>query len=560
MLLRRISLLLIVMFALAGGARAQDVGLPNGVAAGDVDQTSVILWARSVTPGTVTFAVATDADFGNLVTTRMAEVTDPLLPVKVEVSDLLPQTRYYYRATDAAGASASGTFVTPAAVGTRAGLRFGVSGDWRGDLAPYPSIANADERELAFFIAHGDTIYADYPSPAVPAAQATTLEEYRLKHDEVYSEQRGMNTLGDLRTSTAIFAMIDDHEVVNDFAGGASPRTDARFRATDVAYINDTARFEAGLQAFHEYNPLREEFYGATDDPRTAEERRLYRYRAFGSDAALFLLDTRSFRDEPLSAPMSIAPEDVLEYETASFDPTRTLLGAAQLADLQADLLAAQAAGITWKFIAVPEPMQNFGVVGASDRFEGYAAERTALLSFIDEHNITNVVFIAADIHGTVVNDIFYRAAPGGDDVPLASFEITTGSVAFDAPFGPTVVELGRQLGVVTEQQAGLFQVLPLTARDNLVRGFVDAQLVGQGYDPTGLQNGILNAELIDGSYFVTQTFGWTEFEIDAETQALTVTTYGIPGYTAEDMATDAEALLAETPEIFSQFSVQPND
>jgi len=62
-------------------------------------------------------------------------------------------------------------------------------------------------------------------------------------------------------------------------------------------------------------------------------------------------------------------------------------------------LLAAQADNVVWKFIAIPEPIQNLGILIASDRYEGYAAERSELLRFIDENNIKNVVFISADIH-----------------------------------------------------------------------------------------------------------------------------------------------------------------
>jgi hypothetical protein len=52
------------------------------------------------------------------------------------------------------------------------------------------------------------------------------------------------------------------------------------------------------------------------------------------------------------------------------------MLGNPQLERLEADLLAAQDDGIVWKFVMVPEPIQNLGPVGAADRFEGYAAER----------------------------------------------------------------------------------------------------------------------------------------------------------------------------------------
>ncbi len=543
---------------LTGTVTAQVTTLPNGVAAGDVDQTSVMLWTRSANVGQVTFEVATDSAFSQMVATLTAEVSEPLLPVKVEVTGLTAGTQYNYRATDPTGVTSSGTFRTPAELGAQTGLRFGVSGDWRGDLAPFPSIANADERDLDFFVLHGDTIYADYPSPAVTAGQATTLTEFRLKHDEVYSAHFGVNTLADLRAATAVYVMIDDHEVTNDFAGGAPPRSNRRFTGETANLINDATLFENGLQAFQEYNPSRDEVYGDTGDPRTAGERRLYRYRTFGRDAALFLVDARSFRDAELPETTELTPEAVASFEQAAFDPTRTMLGAAQLADLQADLLAAQAAGVTWKFVMVPEPIQNIGVVNASDRFEGYAAERTALLRFIVENGISNVVFVAADIHSTFVNDLFYREAPGGVEIPVASFEITTGAVGFDAPLGPTAINIAAQNDLITPQLRALFNTLPLRARDTLLTGFVNQQLAEQGYNPVGLAGGVLDADLRQGSYLVAQTFGWTEFEIEAVTQALTVTTYGIPGYTREAMQANSAALIAQTPSIYSQFVVQP--
>jgi phosphodiesterase/alkaline phosphatase D-like protein len=98
-------------------------------------------------------------------------VTDPTVPVKVDVGPLVADTRYFYRVTDAAGATAEGTFRTPAAEGFH-GLRFGVSGDWRGELRPYPSVANAAGENLDFFVALGDTVYADVPSIDFPGPQA----------------------------------------------------------------------------------------------------------------------------------------------------------------------------------------------------------------------------------------------------------------------------------------------------------------------------------------------------------------------------------------------------
>jgi len=75
--------------------------------------------------------------------------------------------------------------------------------------------------------------------------------------------------------------------------------------------------------------------------------------------------------------------------------------------------------------------------------------ERTELLQFINENNIENVVFVAADIHGNkVANNLTYQEVPFSPQISTAKLlEVTTGSVALDAPFGPTVIDLATDLG-----------------------------------------------------------------------------------------------------------------
>ncbi|HEY9664524.1 MAG TPA: phytase, partial [Allocoleopsis sp.] len=427
------------------------------VASGDVTQTSSVLWAKSNFTGKVRFEFSIFPNFDYIFGYTSRTITNPLQPVKAEFTGLKPGQTYYYRAIDAAGTLATGEFKTAAAAGTYAGFKLGVTGDWRGELAPYPAIANAVDRHLDLFVLQGDTIYADYPSPALEKPQAKTLDEYRLKHTEVYGQRFGNNFWGDLRATTPILATIDDHEVTNDFQGGedlteATPAAQELFGATS-GLVNDSPLYEAGLQAFQEYNPIRDEYYGNTGDDRTAGERKLYRYNTYGQDAATFVLDNRSFRDTALPDVTDLSdPTQIATFLARSFDidpltgqPTdrRTMLGNQQLQDLKQDLLEADQQGITWKFVMVPEPIQNLGLLAAGDRFEGYAAERTEILKFIDDNDIDNVVFVAADIHGTVVNNLTYQLAPGQEQIATNAFEISTGSVAFDAPLGPTIADLG---------------------------------------------------------------------------------------------------------------------
>ena len=593
------SLASMVLFASSGFATDRShyipSSFPNGVASGDTTSTSTVLWTRSLTTGKVRFEISRTRLFLRPIQSHKVKVADPTVPVKVEIKGLTPGTTYYYRVTNKSRHSIIGKFRTAAS--SRKGsihhdkhgkfsylwqrkfrpLRFGISGDWRGELAPYPAVKNVHTRNLDFFVTLGDTIYADFPSPAVSQEQAETLEEFRLKHDEVYTQRLGFNAWARVRQSTSIFTMIDDHEVTNDFAGGAPPSTDPRFSGPGD-FINETELYRNGLQAFHEFNPIQKLTYNTPESPLTDGKPVLYRNQSYGKSAAIFLLDARSFRDTELEAVANpFDSTQVGAFIAQSFDidpltgqslPARSMLSTPQLDFLKEDLIKAEEKGITWKFVMVPEPVQNLGVIGAPDRFEGYARERTELLKFIEDNQINNVVFVAADIHGTLVNNLTYQLGPGQPQIETSMFEITTGSVAFDAPFGPSVLDIAAATTVapgvtlldsflsglgLPNRQA--FEALPLAQRDLALQGLIDEQIIPLGYDPIGLQDSMVHATLLEGGYTAVHTFGWTEFEIRPISKKLVITTYGIDPYTEDEIDT---SILDRDPQVISKFEVLP--
>lgn len=555
---------------------------PNGISSGDTTQNSTVLWARTTRAGAVHFTVKDAAN--QVVVERTVAVTDPKAPAKLAVTNLLAGQSYSYQVADF-NAKLIGSFKTPAAAGVTV-LSFGVTGDWRGELAPYPAVKNVNGKSLNFFVKLGDTIYADYPSPAVPVAQAKTLAEYRLKHNEVYSRHLGRNSFARFQDNVSIFSTIDDHEVINDFSGGALASTDPRFGET-TGLINETGLYKNGLQAFIEYNAIADKRYGNDGDVLTDGRPDLYRAQRYGSTAAFYMLDARSFRDEELPGVIDIFnPIQIGGFIANSFDigksTTRTMLGKKQLERLKADLLAAQQDNILWKFVAVPEPIQNLGVFGASDRFEGYASERSELLQFIDDNSIKNVVFIAADIHGTIINDLTYQrrsdvlqailatgnplAAP---QIKTSAFEISTGSVAFDAPFGDSIIELLGQIpngdkllaqlfAAVGVADVAQFNQLPMAIKNAAFQELINTQLNALGYTPIGLQdNSRITARVTKGSNVALFSYGWSRVDI-LKNQELKITTYGISPYTAKDMADHGDEILSRTPVILSQIVVKP--
>lgn len=530
------------------------------VASGDVTQTSAVLWAHSATVGNVTFDYSPDLTFATGTVSVIAAVTDTTLPVKVAIGGLTPATRYYYRAVTPVD-TVAGTFLTPAAGSALAGLHFGVSGDQRGELAPFPSLKNVPERAVDFFLQFGDNIYADVSSPDVPAAQARTLAEYRAKHNEIYSPRYGLNTFADLRASTSVLSVIDDHEVTDNFAGAALRTSDTRFSADTGTYISDTETFANGLQAFREYMPINDLTYGATGDATTANRSKLYRYNVYGRDAATFLLDARTFRSDHLTPVTN--PNDagqVGAFLVGAFNPTRTMLGAPQLADLKQNLLDAQAASVVWKFIFCPEPVENFGPFGGEDHYEGYAAERTALLKFIDDNHISNVVFVTADFHGTVVNRLSYQLGAFQAQIQTNSIEIITGPVAYDKPFGPTIIDLATAVGLLSPAQNAFYNSLPNgPTKEGFLLAVLNATITPFGYNSVPLfANPLPNVQLLSGTYPATNTYGWTEFTIDQATQQLDVKTWGILPYSKAQLDADPATVTARTPAVQNEFVLTP--
>jgi 3-phytase/alkaline phosphatase D len=535
-------------------AHAQE-SLPR-VGVGDViDGNAVVLVRPAAGTGSVTVEVARDAGFAKVILSQTLDITDALVPGKVFLSGLETNRRYHVRVTDGklqrtatffAGAAAIGANVAPA------GLRFGVTGDWRGDVGIYNAILNADERELDFFVKLGDTVYADVASPAVPAPQATTLAEFRAKHVENYQPTHGIDPWGELAASTQTFSMIDDHEVTNDFDGGAfSPST---------GWFNQGSLYVNGLQAFVEHNPMFPTTWPALGDPRVDGRPALYRSFQWGRDAAVFMVDARSFRDAslpPVSNPFD--PTEVGAFIQASFNPTRTMLGAPQLGKLLQDLAAAEAAGVTWKFLMTSMPMQNFGPLAAEDRWEGYAAERAFLLQQIAALGIKNVVFVTADFHGTIVNDITVpNPLNPTQQLFTGAFEIITGSVAYSAPAGPTFAQLGLATGAITPAQFAFYQSLPNAGKDAFIASVLDGVVGGYGYSPTGIQDPSINATFTVGGPVSVHHYGWTEFDIDAETKGLTLTTYGVDWYTPQEAAADPQGIIARPITVRQQIVVTP--
>jgi hypothetical protein len=231
------------------------------------------------------------------------------------------------------------------------------------------------------------------------------------------------------------YSIFDNHETGLSKADKNAPSYNEGGAKAGETFVNQTEGFKARLQAYREYQPVREETVSGTGDPRADGTGKFYRSVSWGANVQLIIVDDRSYRDR------RIAKSD--DPATLKYD--RTMLGAAQMQWLQGELLAAKQRGVTWKVIVVSSPMQQLGKasqVGADlDSGKswpgGYLCERNKLLAFIDTNALDNVVFLTTDNHYTVINNLLYNPVPDDPQSPLKrvrnAFEILTGPIGAGA-------------------------------------------------------------------------------------------------------------------------------
>ena len=416
----RIAMLLVLIELVAASALPCPafgaVTYTSGVASGDVTETGVILWTRVDQGAQLAAQVALDAGFQQLIqSVPVVAGPETDFTVKTDVGGLQPATRYFYRFVQGAqdteampAVSATGTFHTAPLPDRPADVRFAYSGDSEAGFQPFTLLDAVRQENPDFFAYLGDTIYADTDSAAGNVTQlppAETLPVYRAK----YQENRQDAFLQALLAATPTYAIWDDHEVLNDFAGEAV----------------DPTLLDHGLQAFLEYMPIR---------PDAADPGQLFRRFRWGRAVDLFILDERQYRSAERfcvrDGHLVLIPivQDPRCFLTELAARERTMLGARQQAWLTRELRTSEA---TFKVIVNAVPMSALYVL-PYDRWESYVAEREALLQFM-RANLRNVIVLTTDLHGTLI----LEASPFLSNDPVAK-EVIVGPIASSGALAKT--------------------------------------------------------------------------------------------------------------------------
>ena len=413
-----------------------------GVASGDMTVDSAVLWTRTPGPATVMPELSLTPTFEapqRLPATTTSAGSD--FTVKVLATGLKPGTRYFFRFTSGSDVSPTGSFKTAYTPDQDAVVTMAFTGDADWKWKPYPLLAALAKEPLDYFLFLGDLIY-ETTDPAGKTA-VEDLDGYRFKYRENREPRANsvsqMVPMRDLYAAFGQYSVFDNHETGMSKADKNAPPYNEGGAQVQGQFVNRTEGFKARIQAYKEYQPVRDDMLTGTGDPRTDQTGKFFRAIAWGANVELIVLDDRSYRD--IRLPNSDDP--------AASSCTRTMLGPVQWQWFEQALLAAHQRHVVWKVVVISSPIQELGrasqlggdLEGTKSWAGAYNCERNKLLKFIDEHAIDNVVFLTTDNHYTVINNLKYNTVPDDPQSPQKAarnaFEILTGPLGAGAGTPP---------------------------------------------------------------------------------------------------------------------------
>lgn len=399
-----------------------------GVASGDPDSSSVILWTRlapeplaphaGMGPQAVAvrWEVANDEGFTQRVASGTTQATPQLgHTVHVEVKGLQPDRWYWYRFQAGDAKSPAGrTRTMPLETELPDQLKFAFASCQNyesGLFTAYEQMAQ-DDVDLVFHL--GDYIYEreNRKKNTVRAhfgPEIETLEHYRTRH----SQYRSDPLLHGMHAKCPWIVTWDDHEFDNNCAGDISEES-------QVDPVEFLLRRANAYQAYYEMMPLR-----AGSLPQ-GPQMQLYRQASFGRLADFFVLDTRQYRSDQPNGDKKSPIND------AALMRKNTLLGSRQRHWLQSGLISSD--GI-WNVLAqqvmmgmVGFPQKAGALAYSMDQWPGCSYERMGLMQFLADRQVPNPVVLTGDIHSNWVNNL--RVDDRQSETPVIATEFVGTSIS----------------------------------------------------------------------------------------------------------------------------------
>jgi alkaline phosphatase D len=415
-------------------ARSADVGVQAviaypfklGIASGDPDANSVVLWTR-LAPSplnadgqggmpnanvTVEWQVSTDDRFSTLIASGSVTATYAQAhSVHAIAGGLNPDSDYYYRFRAQGHISPIGHTRTAPATGTFGRdlvMAFTSCAHYEGGyFTAYRRMAE-DRPDLILHL--GDYIYEGGAGTTGVrqhlGAEIVSLADYRRR----YAQYKTDPDLQAAHAAAPWLVVPDDHEVENNYAGMVRSNNTPPLTAAEW-----TARRTAAYQAYYENMPLR------PSSANNGNSIPLYRLVRWGNLAAFHMLDTRQYRNDQ-------ACGDGWQVCSDADLASRSLPGNAQETWLL-DGLAQHYA--TWDILGQQVFFaRQFTSSGASnmDAWDGYRASRARIQGGWVQRGTRNPVVLTGDVHRAWGNNLIADYA--NPNSAVVGTELVTSSVS----------------------------------------------------------------------------------------------------------------------------------
>ena len=459
-----VSSTLLLPAACSQTATIPDSIFAHGVASGDPEPNSVVIWTRvsgSKDPVAVDWYVARDSEMldvvshGQLTTNAQRDYT-----VKQVVDGLEPGKRYFYQFVVNGTTSTLGqTKTLPVghlerlviAVATCSNFPFGY-------FNAYEVIANDDEVDLVVHL--GDYIY-EYRARGgyggatgrrigrnhEPGHETVSLEDYRIRHAQYKGERESIA----MHARHPLIVIWDDHESAdNPWMGGAE-----NHQLNDGDWF---ARRAASKQAYYEWMPIRDPGHGRS-------LLQYWRHFKFGDLASLITLETRhtgrskQYKWSGRLDDFAGVADAHAFYDDVVGAPDRNMLSAEMESFLETELAESARAGRRWRIIGnqsimakvrYPELNEPFfedlrnelhrsgrsrldnvtrlgdlELPGDLDAWDGYPAARERFYQLGKDAGVRDLLVISGDSHSYWANAL-YDADGESMGVELGSTGITS--------------------------------------------------------------------------------------------------------------------------------------
>ena len=428
----------------AGLAAETTPSFVHGVASGDPDRESLVIWTRVSglsKSQSVSWQLALDSEFSQIVT-HGSETTNQYqdYTVKAIVDGLEPGRRYFYRFNCRGVSSPIGRTRTLHKGDDidRLGLALASCSNYAfGFFNGYDAIARD---EAVDFVLHlGDYIYEyaatgwgaqtalDLNRAHAPINEIVSLDDYRERHAQYKADPDSQR----MHAAKPLLLVWDDHESANNpWVGGAQnhqPSKEGRW----------TDRRDSAIRAYYEWMPIR--------DPTRGDDRKAFwRSYQFGNLATLINLESRH-----TGRSQQIDYEDHVHQITSKADaaafqrdilgaPGRTMLSAEMESFFSGELQRSKREGIPWRLIgnAIPmarTPVPNLAEIGITmpgvqtavpgvtadlvwkgkwglplylDTWDGYPWAREQLYTLCAACDVSDLLVLTGDSHSFWANTL----------------------------------------------------------------------------------------------------------------------------------------------------------